>query len=167
MAANCLPIILLRRVILLGPKVFQMPISHLQMIQSHFDLIESGQIAKAMLDYDFPLAMQVNETMIICPSAEAYAARLTDLLATMQGAGNGLPKLRIVAIELPRHGRFRVWIDWSVINADGTQTVANRSIFYCRMQQTKGPSQPLIEMLECNCEIENVASDVAARRYLA
>lgn len=38
----------------------------------------------------------------------------------------------IAAMELPRAGRFRVWIDWQEITASGAAIPGSRIVYFCR-----------------------------------
>lgn len=61
-------------------------------------------------------------------------------------AGRGVVALRpaVSAVELPKHNRFRVWIDWTEIDASGAEAPGSTIIYYCR----KCPTGLRTEMMQ-------------------
>lgn len=56
----------------------------------------------------------------------------------------------VSAAELPRKGRFRVWVDWQEISADNSKQPVRSSIIYMR-QTPNGPRTEMIDWLGGSC----------------
>ncbi len=96
------------------------------------ELLLSGQIDRLSADfiYPLPLFMQSSQLVITSPS---HAWMIFDHLRTAlveQGVVALRPK--ISAIDLPRAGRFRVWVDWQEIGFPAEATRISQAIYYCR-----------------------------------
>ena len=100
------------------------------------ELLLSGQIDRLSADfiYPLPLFMQSSQLVITSPN---HAWMIFDHLRTAL-VERGVVALRpkISAIDLPRAGRFRVWVDWHELAIPAEQSRQSSVIYYCR---TSGP----------------------------
>jgi hypothetical protein len=56
----------------------------------------------------------------------------------------------VSAADLPRKGRFRVWVDWQEIAADNSTQPVHSSINYMR-QTPNGPRTEMVDWLGASC----------------
>jgi hypothetical protein len=106
-------------------------------IEAHFrfrgDLLVSGRIDELLDSYVFPLPIFLpSERLLLSGPQEARV-----LFALMREA---LIKDRIVAlrpevraVELPRAGRFRVWVTWHEVPMQGGVPRSSSAIYFCRV----------------------------------
>jgi hypothetical protein len=96
------------------------------------ELLLSDQIDLLATTYAYPLPVFLEERRLLiggAPQARQVLGRLRDSLAE-----RGIVDLRprITAIDLPRGGRFRVWVDWMEIAVPATGSNLSSAIYYCR-----------------------------------
>jgi hypothetical protein len=92
----------------------------------------AGDYAPLTAHYDFPLALHLEDRLIVLHRAEdmvrwfqvTAAARAAEGMAGLTG--------RVVATDLPRHHRFRAWVSYSHLDAEGREIGKSARIFYCR-----------------------------------
>ena len=101
-----------------------------------YDLMAQGY------DYPFPAFLNGQQLVLTTPAA---ACSLFGLFHAAMRA-EGLTRLNsvIVAEEIPRHGRFRLWVDLIGDGPEATGVFLARSILYCRC----APGGDRVEMLE-------------------
>ncbi len=85
-----------------------------------------------MADFDFPLAVQVEGMLVVFKDPKEFEYMIGAHRAALFEMGLTDLALRMTAVEIPRDGRFRVWIEWDHILPDGIWPGATTSIFYCR-----------------------------------
>lgn len=111
--------------------------------RSRGDLLLAGRIDELLDSYVFPLPIFLPaERLLISGPQEARV-----LFALMRQA---LVQDRIVAlrpevkaVELPRAGRFRVWVNWHELPAQGGVPRSSSAIYFCRVTSLG----PRIEMV--------------------
>ena len=92
----------------------------------------NGRDVRAIADcFVFPLPVQVQDDLIVFHTAERMTEALLFYRANnvQQGLSPSVP--RIAAIDLPRNGRFRLWVDWNYPETPGMQTQKTQNIYYC------------------------------------
>jgi len=98
---------------------------HLQrLLDDTARLIAAGQVDAAAARCDFPLPLHLDGHLRLVPDAAALGALLS---ATR--ARHGAPEARLVAVELPRNGRFRLWL---ALWAAGGAATGTDLVCYCR-----------------------------------
>lgn len=101
------------------------------LVQELGQRFNAGDFAAAARAFAYPQPVQVARTMTVIASA----AEMTQVLAAYRGANlaRGLAPSapQIVAQELPRNGRFRIWVDWVYGDAGAPATPRTRNIYYC------------------------------------
>ncbi len=94
--------------------------------------ISGGRYDRITDGYTYPLPIYVGDTPTVAQDARAAWQFFQVFHAVL--LAEGLPHLtgRVVATEIPRDGRFRVWTDWfaSATPADRPVAVA-RTVCYC------------------------------------
>jgi hypothetical protein len=90
-----------------------------------------GQFLDLAEDYVFPLPVQVNGDLIVLHSPADMAAALANYRDqnTAQGLTPSYPQ--IVAVDLPRNGRFRVWVDWTYTPDAGPEALRTKNLYFC------------------------------------
>lgn len=108
------------------------------------DALSAGRYDLLVEEYAYPLTVYVGrEPQVVAdkPGAWAFFQAFHAMLAA-----SGISKVtaRVVAEDLPRGGRSRVWCDWYGEGADGRRRRFASTVCYAR--ETAG--EPLTEMLE-------------------
>ncbi|MGL4238909.1 hypothetical protein [Tabrizicola sp.] len=103
----------------------------------------SGQLDLLADDFTFPLPVFLDQKRLIVRSPEQVSGMLCLQRLSMIQRRVVAIRPKVTAIDLPRAGRFRVWVDWLevAIPAEGTRSAS--AIYYCSTQ----PSGLKIEML--------------------
>lgn len=114
-----------------------------QFIERHTRLFREGRIEEMLDDCDYPLGVQGPDGLTALPDRAAYRAWLQGWKRELGTRNMQEEKLRIHTLELPRAGRFRVWIERCFENENAERVDLN-VIYYCRLDAP----QPLIEMIE-------------------
>lgn len=92
----------------------------------------AGDYAALTAHYDFPLALHLEDRLIVLHRPDDLvrwfeanaAARAAEGMAGLTG--------RVVAMDMPRHHRFRAWVQYSHLDAEGREIGRSSRIFYCR-----------------------------------
>lgn len=105
---------------------------------------QSGQFAKIVAHYDFPLALHLENRLVLLSRPADLERYLIDFKAVAQAADFASIASRITAVELPRRGRFRAWVQYTHFNSAGQVVAQSERTFFCR---DKG-DRILVEMLE-------------------
>jgi hypothetical protein len=113
------------------------------------ELLIEGKPETLAGTFDFPLAVQMDEDMLVFSDPQDLLAGVKLYRAEMTRLGVATMTTRITAIELPRDGRFRIWADWDIIRDGQIEVGAKRSIYYCRTCLKTGVPVTKIEMLQC------------------
>jgi hypothetical protein len=106
------------------------------LMAEHYDRI--------MAEYCFPLPVHLDTSRVIVRSAEEARAMLRLQRATFLERGVIALKPSVTATDLPRGGRFRIWVDWHELRVSDQTPLQSKAIYYCR--QT--PSGFQIEMID-------------------
>ena len=133
----------------------------LKYLRQRGELLLSGQIDRLSADfiYPAPLFMQSSQLVITSPS---HARMIFDHLRTAL-AERGVVALRpsISAIDLPRAGRFRVWVDWQEIAFPAEASRISQAVYYCRQTalglRTEMLNYTYLSMPELNGQFEALA----------
>jgi hypothetical protein len=103
-----------------------------------------GRYDRVLADYAFPMPVFLGDSRVIVGSVEEARAMLC--LQREGYLARGVHSLhpQVTAVDLPRGGRFRVWVDWEERRASGEIAGQSSALYYCR--QTSG--SPLVEMVD-------------------
>jgi hypothetical protein len=123
-----------------------MALSHLT---AHLDqrgaLLVSGQIDVLLAAYTFPLPVFLEERLLLVRSHDQARAILDRVRGSLTDRGVTRVKPKVTAVELPRAGRYRVWVDWHEGAVPPDASLLMQAIYYCR--DTADGCQ--IEMVNC------------------
>ena len=109
------------------------------------ELILAGRLEEATRFWSFPCPVEVEGELMVMRDAQALEAffRHRSELARKAGLLRLIP--RIVAIEVPRDGRFRVWLHWIHHFPDRAEEDRTPSVYF----MVRRPSGELsIEMMD-------------------
>lgn len=96
------------------------------------DLLLSGLIDTLLSSYSFPLPVFLEERLLLIGSESQAREILGHLRLSLKDRGIGRMEPRVTAVELPRAGRYRVWVDWHELGAPPGGPGLSQAIYYCR-----------------------------------
>jgi hypothetical protein len=102
--------------------------SMVERFATHFN---SGDFLSITEHVVFPLPVQVDGQLIVFQDAAQLAAGLAayHTANVEQDLRPSIP--HIVAIDLPRNGRFRLWVDWVYGNGPQSDQIRTKNLYYC------------------------------------
>lgn len=97
------------------------------------DSLLSGRYEGIAADYAYPLPVYLGANRIIVRTPDEAQAMLN--LQHSVYLGRGVQRLTptVKALDLPRGGRFRVWVDWREDAPDTRETRVSTAQYYCRI----------------------------------
>ncbi len=107
------------------------------------DLLMQGRIDELVTAYHCPLPIELGDRRLIVLSVDEGRAMLSLLRAALLARGVVALRPTVVAVDLPRGGRFRAWVDWQELARSDKESRTSSSIHYCRIT----PAGPVTEML--------------------
>jgi hypothetical protein len=119
-----------------------------RLMQWRSDLLMSGRYEDLAREYLFPLALYLNEQQLIVQSAEDLMLIMAKLQAARRQQGIATVKSDLIAMDLPRHGRFRVWVRHYEMNAVGAVVTLSDAIHYC-CETPRGLQSEMAEFGQC------------------
>jgi hypothetical protein len=108
--------------------MYQQANAFVQQLAQHFNASDFAALAEG---YVFPLPVQVDGELLVLHSAAEMVMAIAQYRAVNVAAGLVPSAPRIVAIDLPRNGRFRLWVDWHYGAPDATRHETTRNVYYC------------------------------------
>ena len=134
-------------------------------ILSHFrnraELLLSGQLAGMAADYVYPLPVFLHSSRLLIGSPDHALLVFSHLRAALAKRGVVALRPSISAVDLPRAGRFRVWIDWQEIAFPAEGTRMSQAVYYCKTTElglrTEMVNYTRLSMPELNQEFATLA----------
>jgi hypothetical protein len=109
-------------------------------ISAHFreqaDRLLAGDLDRIAEEYAFPLPIHFPDDLAVAFTLEDSSAILAQRRAELMARGVVALRPTVTAVDMPRAGRFRVWIDWNEQTATGTEIRGSSAIYYCRTAAT-------------------------------
>lgn len=125
---------------------------------------QEDQFSKIVSHYDFPLALHLEDRFVLltCPAdLERY---LNDFKVAARAAEFASIRSKIMAVDLPRRGRFRAWVHYTHLDADGREVAQSQRIFFCR----DSGDRIIVEMLELTkLPVQSLREWVPLQRMIA
>jgi hypothetical protein len=106
--------------------------------------ITKGRYDRLVDGYSYPLAIYVEAQPTVAPSGREVWQFYQTLHACLLSVGLTRLTGRVVATDLPRNGRFRVWTDWFAEGAGRAPQLIAATICFC----TGTPENGLTEMVQ-------------------
>jgi hypothetical protein len=94
-------------------------------------LFNAGDIAPIADCVSYPLPIQTDGKLTLFRTREDLISALTHYRAQNVAQGFAPSRAQVVAVDLPRKGRFRLWVDWHYDTCDASQRPRTQNIYYC------------------------------------
>jgi hypothetical protein len=104
----------------------------------------AGQYDRIVAEYCFPLPVHLGTSRVIVRSPAEAVSMLRLQRAACLERGVVALKPVVTALDLPRAGRFRIWVDWHELTLPEQGPMQSSAVYYCR--QT--PAGFRIEMVD-------------------
>lgn len=105
----------------------------------------AGRLAEAARVWSFPCPVEMDGQLVVVRSAAAFVAYLADRRDAALAAGLTALTPRVSAIEMPRKGRFRVWLRWVSHFGDRRVEQGHGTVYFLAFQPD---GQLTIEMMD-------------------
>jgi hypothetical protein len=109
------------------------------------ELLLGGRFDQVAAQYVYPLPLYIGASRVIVRNAVDATDILCLLRATFLERGVIALQPRVTAIDVPRAGRFRAWVDWHELALPVTETRVSSMIYYCKST----PTGLRTEMVDC------------------
>lgn len=90
-----------------------------------------GDLDDLVKDYGFPLPVDLLSTRVIVRNAEEVRAMLALQRKVMLERGVTELQPDVTAVDLPRAGRFRVWVDWHELSPGPEGGRVSSAVYFC------------------------------------
>lgn len=105
----------------------------------------AGRLDEVAQPWTFPCPVEIGGQLVVMRNAEAFEAHLAERRTALMGEGLTALTPRVSAIEMPRQGRFRVWVRWSFHFGDRTQEESHATVYF---MASRPDGQLTIEMMD-------------------
>ncbi len=96
----------------------------------------AGDLHRIEVEYTFPLPIHFPNDLTVAINLDDGCSILAQRRAELIARGIVALIPTVTAVELPRSGKFRVWIDWKEVTAVGEEIPGSSAIYYCRSAAT-------------------------------
>jgi hypothetical protein len=101
-------------------------------IRRRGELLLSGQFDQLVKDIVFPLPVFFPTIRLVIQSPDHARLIFSRLRSAFLDQGVVALRPRVSAVDLPRAGRFRAWIDWHEIALPVGANRVSQAVYYCR-----------------------------------
>ncbi len=101
-------------------------------LQAKGELLLSGQFDRLTTSYVFPLPIFLHASRLVISAPDQARAVFRHLREALVDRGVVALRPKVSAIDLPRAGRFRIWVDWQEIALPVEATRISQAVYYCR-----------------------------------
>jgi|GEM_PF-1294188 len=110
-----------------------MALSHLTAhLAQRGEMLLSGQTDVLLATYAFPLPVFLEERLLLVRTHDQARSILDRVRGSLADRGIARIRPKVTAVELPRAGRYRVWVDWHRVAVPSDATLLMQAIYYCR-----------------------------------
>lgn len=103
---------------------------------SHFrrrgEHLLAGRIDELLGSYVFPLPVFLPQQRMLLTGPEEAVLVFAVLRRSLLRGGVVALQPKIRAVELPRNGRYRLWVDWQELVMPSGEMRVSQAIYYCR-----------------------------------
>ncbi len=92
----------------------------------------SGQFDHLLASYLYPLPVFMQTSQLVITSSDQARMILAHLRQALVERGVVMLRPSISAMDLPRAGRFRVWVDWQEIAFPAEASRISQAVYFCR-----------------------------------
>jgi hypothetical protein len=96
------------------------------------ELFLSGQMDTLLATYVFPLPVFLEERLLLVRTPDQARMILDNVRSSLADRGVDRMRPKVTAVELPRAGRYRVWVDWHEAAVPTDASLLMQAIYYCR-----------------------------------
>lgn len=130
-------------------------------LQRRGELLMSGQIDTLIADFDYPLPVYLGPRQMVITSPLQAWCIFDHLRKAYVERGVVMLRPKISAIDLPRSGRFRIWVDWHELAFPAEASRISQAVYYCRQSplglRTEMLNYTHLSMPELNGQFEALA----------
>lgn len=108
------------------------------------EAISAGRYDLMVAEYQLPLSIFLDGRPQVMRTASEVWGFFQGFHSAMRAAGLVRLHARVMAVDLPRNGRFRVWTEWSGSGAARPPVPIATTICYCR-ETRQGVETEMIE----------------------
>lgn len=145
--------------------VLGIPLMQFSQITTHLqrrgELLLSGQIDTLVSDFEFPLPVYLGSRRLVIHSHDQAWVIFNHLRTAYVERGVVLLRPKVLALDLPRAGRFRVWVDWHEIAFPAEASRISQAVYFCRQTdiglRTEMLNYTHLSMPELNGQFEALA----------
>lgn len=101
-------------------------------LQTKGELLLSGQFDLLTASYHYPLPIFLHSSRLVLHAPDQASTVFRHLREALVERGVVSLRPKVSAIDLPRAGRFRVWVDWQEIAFPVEATRVSQAVYYCR-----------------------------------
>jgi hypothetical protein len=102
------------------------------LLRRRADRLLNGHIEDVVSQYIFPLPLYLGSSRVIVRSPDEATAIFGVLRAAYLDRGVVALQPKVIAIDIPRAGRFRVWAEWQELALPVEGTRISSAIYYCK-----------------------------------
>lgn len=113
-------------------------LSHVHaMLDSQAGMYSRDDFRTAASYFKMPLAIHTKSDLFVHQTQDSLEVALRDMVAIYRANGVKHVQWEIVALDIPKSGRFRVWTDWHHVMADRIDHGASQLTHYCQIQDNR------------------------------
>ena len=101
-------------------------------LQTKGELMLSGQFDLLTASYHYPLPIFLHSSRLVLHAPDQASTVFRHLREALVERGVVTLRPKVSAIDLPRAGRLRVWVDWQEIAFPVEATRVSQAVYYCR-----------------------------------
>ncbi|RYI35176.1 MAG: hypothetical protein EON48_01260 [Acetobacteraceae bacterium] len=102
------------------------------LLRQRGELLLSGRFDEMVDHFLYPLPVFMQTSRLLITSPDHARMIFGHLRAALVERGVVMLRPSISAIDLPRAGRFRVWVDWQEIAFPAEASRNSQAVYYCR-----------------------------------
>jgi len=102
------------------------------LMQWRSDLLIAERYEDLAREYTFPMAMYMDAKMLVVRDSDHMVQIWMQLQASRKLRGVTQLVAKITALEVPRNGRFRVWVRHHELDANQQMITLTDAVHYCR-----------------------------------
>jgi hypothetical protein len=114
-----------------------------ELMQWRVDLLMAERFEDLAREHLFPLVMYLDERQLVLTSPEEFVDVCSKFCLAQRSRYVARIETRVLAVDLPRHGRFRVWVGYDDLDIRGETLAHWEAIHYCRELQSGLKSEML------------------------
>lgn len=119
------------------------------LMQWRSDLLFAGRYEDLAQEYRLPLVLYLKERPMVIHDTDQLVAVMAQLQASRRQRGIASVRSEVTAMDLPRNGRFRVWVRHHEIDVKGRVVTQSDSVQYC-CETVQGIKGVMVEFGRCS-----------------